>query len=317
MKNELVRGRELKDLEMEDFRNVITPIYKDGVRNVESMNIPVYAHCDRYWNVCLPYIDKMGESLDYKDIDMKQIIITETFRTRFFTIMKTNVEALFASYSNMLVNDKRLLALNTEINKIDYYPAATFSRNLNETLEDRNSKNEFIKELVYYFRPANLLAIYSEKRSVTELNNFDTYRKGFEITTYFTNDRSIVVDLTNLFSTYLMSNVLQSINLVINEKEIYDILSSYITRLGGDLFDILSMIFITMYETAQQYLEYTAYLCYIVDNKELIKEMDEEYLKDKAESNQERNNIADESISILNSIINAATAKLEALKNNK
>lgn len=317
MKNELVRGKELKDLEMEDFRNVITPIYKDGARNVESMNVPVYAHCDRYWNADLPYIDRMGESLDYKDIAMKQTIITETFRTRFFTIMKTNVEALFASYSNMLVNDKRLLALNAEIDKVDYYPTATFSRNLNEVLGDRSGKNDFIKELVYCFRPTNLLAIYSEKRAVMELNNYDTYRKGFEITTYFTDDRSIAGDLTNLFGTYLMSDVLQSMNLVINEKEIYDILSSYITRLGGDLFDILSMIFITMYETAQQYLEYTACLCDIVDNKELIKEMDEEYLKAKAESNQERNNIEDDNINTLNSIINAATAKLEALKNNK
>lgn len=318
MKNEVMQGRELRDLEMKDFKNVITPIYKDGAKEVESMNIPIYNCCDKCWNTELPSIDKMGEFVEYEDIAMKQIIMTETFKTRFFTLMKTNVESLFASYSNMMINDKRLLDLNDEIGKVDFYPTSTFSRNLDKALEDGCGKNDFIKELLYNFRPANLTNIFYDKGTNIQLHDYSIYRRAFEITTYFTADRSVVVDMTNLFGTFLISDILESMKLVINEKEIYDIVSSYISKLAADLFDILSMIFITMYETAQQYLEFTAYLCRTIDDKELMIEMDEEYSRAQAEAMEEKEDTDNSKIvDSLNSIINAATAKLEALKNNK
>ena len=311
MKNELIQAKEIRDLDFKDFKNVITPIYKDGATNVESMSIPTYTCCDKCWSVDNPSIDKIGDCVEYEDIAMKQIIMTETFKTRFYTLMKTNVESLFASYSNILLNDEKLLALNNEIGKVDFYPASTFSRNLNNVLEDGSGKNDFIKELLYNFRPANLSNIFYDRRDTPGLYDYEVYRNGFEITTYFTADRSIVFDFTNLFATFFMTTVLESMKSVINEKEIYDILNSYIVKLSSDLFDILSMLFITMYETAQEYLKYTSYLCHTIDDKELMKEMDEEYSKSQAEAAQ------DSDIDALNSIINAATAKLEALKNNK
>ena len=311
MKNELIQAKEIRDLDFKDFKNVITPIYKDGATNVESMSIPTYTCCDKCWSVDNPSIDKIGDCVEYEDIAMKQIIMTETFKTRFYTLMKTNVESLFASYSNILLNDEKLLALNNEIGKVDFYPASTFSRNLNNVLEDGSGKNDFIKELLYNFRPANISNIFYDRRDTPGLYDYEVYRDGFKITTYFTADRSIVFDFTNLFATFFMTTVLESMKSVINEKEIYDILNSYIVKLSSDLFDILSMIFITMYETAQEYLKYTSYLCHTIDDKELMKEMDEEYSKSQAEAAQ------DSDIDALNSIINAATAKLEALKNNK
>ena len=311
MKNELIQAKEIRDLDFKDFKNVITPIYKDGVTRVESMGVPTYTCCDKCWSVNNPSIDKIGECVEYEDIAMKQIIITETFKTRFYTLMKTNVESLFASYSNILLNDEKLLALNNEIGKVDFYPASTFSRNLNNVLEDGSGKNDFIKELLYNFRPANLSNIFYDRRDTPGLYDYEVYRDGFKITTYFTADRSIVFDFTNLFATFFMTTVLESMKSVINEKEIYDILNSYIVKLSSDLFDILSMIFITMYETAQEYLKYTSYLCHTIDDKELMKEMDEEYSKSQAEAAYDSN------VDALNSIINAATAKLEALKNNK
>lgn len=311
MKNEVMQSKEIRDLDFKDFKNVITPIYKDGATNVESMSIPTYTCCDKCWSVNNPSIDKIGDCVEYEDIAMKQIIMTETFKTRFYTLMKTNVESLFASYSNILLNDEKLLALNNEIGKVDFYPASTFSRNLNNVLEDGSGKNDFIKELLYNFRPANLSNIFYDRRDTPGLYDYEVYRDGFKITTYFTADRSIVFDFTNLFATFFMTTVLESMKSVINEKEIYDILNSYIVKLSSDLFDILSMLFITMYETAQEYLKYTSYLCHTIDDKELMKEMDEEYSKSQAEAAQ------DSDIDALNSIINAATAKLEALKNNK
>ena len=311
MKNELMQSREIRDLDFKDFKNVITPIYKDGVTRVESMGVPTYTCCDKCWSTNNPSIDKIGECVEYEDIAMKQIIMTETFKTRFYTLMKTNVESLFASYSNILLNDEKILALNNEIGKVDFYPASTFSRNLNNVLEDGSGKNDFIKELLYNFRPANISNIFYDRRDTPGLYDYEVYRDGFKITTYFTADRSIVFDYTNLFATFFMTTVLESMKSVINEKEIYDILNSYIVKLSSDLFDILSMIFITMYETAQEYLKYTSYLCHTIDDKELMKEMDEEYSKSQAEAAQ------DSDIDALNSIINAATAKLEALKNNK
>ena len=311
MKNELMQSREIRDLDFKDFKNVITPIYKDGVTRVESMGVPTYTCSDKCWSVNNPSIDKIGECVEYEDIAMKQIIITETFKTRFYTLMKTNVESLFASYSNILLNDEKLLALNNEIGKVDFYPASTFSRNLNNVLEDGSGKNDFIKELLYNFRPANISNIFYDRRDTAGLHDYEVYRDGFKITTYFTADRSIVFDFTNLFATFFMTDVLESMKSVINEKEIYDILNSYIVKLSSDLFDILSMIFITMYETAQEYLKYTSYLCHTIDDKELMKEMDEEYSKSQAEAAHDSN------VDALNSIINAATAKLEALKNNK
>ena len=311
MKNELMQSREIRDLDFKDFKNVITPIYKDGVTRVESMSVPTYTCCDKCWSVNNPSIDKIGDCVEYEDIAMKQIIMTETFKTRFYTLMKTNVESLFASYSNIMVNDEKLLALNNEIGKVDFYPASTFSRNLDKVLEDGSGKNDFIKELLYNFRPANISNIFYDRRDTVGLYDYEVYRRAFEITTYFTADRSIVFDFTNLFATFFMTTVLESMKSVINEKEIYDILNSYIVKLSSDLFDILSMLFITMYETAQEYLKYTSYLCHTIDDKELMKEMDEEYSKSQAEAAQ------DSDIDALNSIINAATAKLEALKNNK
>lgn len=311
MKNELVQGKEIRDLDFKDFKNVITPIYKDGAKEVQSMSIPTYTCCDKCWSVNNPSIDKIGECVEYEDIAVKQIMMTETFKVRFYTLMKTNVESLFASYSNMLVNDKRLLDLNNEIGKVDFYPASTFSRNLDKVLEDESGKNDFIKELLYNFRPANLSNIFYDSRPSAGLYDYEVYRRAFEITNYFTADRSVVFDLTNLFATFLMTGVLESMKSVINEKEVYDILNSYIVKLSSELFDILSMLFITMYETAQEYLKYTSYLCHTIDDRELIKEMDEEYSKSQAEAAQ------DSDIDALNSIINAATAKLEALKNNK
>lgn len=311
MKNELVQGKEIRDLDFKDFKNVITPIYKDGAKDVQSMSVPTYTCCDKCWSVNNPSIDKIGECVEYEDIAVKQIMMTETFKVRFYTLMKTNVESLFASYSNMLVNDKRLLDLNNEIGKVDFYPASTFSRNLDKVLEDESGKNDFIKELLYNFRPANLSNIFYDSRPSAGLYDYEVYRRAFEITNYFTADRSVVFDLTNLFATFLMTGVLESMKSVINEKEVYDILNSYIVKLSSDLFDILSMLFITMYETAQEYLKYTSYLCHTIDDKELMKEMDEEYSKSQAEAAQ------DSDIDALNSIINAATAKLEALKNNK
>lgn len=311
MKNELVQGKEIRDLDFKDFKNVITPIYKDGAKEVQSMSVPTYTCCDKCWSVNNPSIDKIGECVEYEDIAVKQIMMTETFKVRFYTLMKTNVESLFASYSNMLVNDKRLLDLNNEIGKVDFYPASTFSRNLDKVLEDESGKNDFIKELLYNFRPANLSNIFYDSRPSAGLYDYEVYRRAFEITNYFTADRSVVFDLTNLFATFLMTGVLESMKSVINEKEVYDILNSYIVKLSSDLFDILSMLFITMYETAQEYLKYTSYLCHTIDDKELMKEMDEEYSKSQAEAAQ------DSDIDALNSIINAATAKLEALKNNK
>lgn len=311
MKNELVQGKEIRDLDFKDFKNVITPIYKDGAKEVQSMSVPTYTCCDKCWSVNNPSIDKIGECVEYEDIAVKQIMMTETFKVRFYTLMKTNVESLFASYSNMLVNDKRLLDLNNEIGKVDFYPASTFSRNLDKVLEDGGGKNDFIKELLYNFRPANLSNIFYDSRPSAGLYDYEVYRRAFEITNYFTADRSVVFDLTNLFATFLMTGVLESMKSVINEKEVYDILNSYIVKLSSDLFDILSMLFITMYETAQEYLKYTSYLCHTIDDKELMKEMDEEYSKSQAEAAQ------DSDIDALNSIINAATAKLEALKNNK
>lgn len=311
MKNELVQGKEIRDLDFKDFKNVITPIYKDGAKDVQSMSVPTYTCCDKCWSVNNPSIDKIGECVEYEDIAVKQIMMTETFKVRFYTLMKTNVESLFASYSNMLVNDKRLLDLNNEIGKVDFYPASTFSRNLDKVLEDGGGKNDFIKELLYNFRPANLSNIFYDSRPSAGLYDYEVYRRAFEITNYFTADRSVVFDLTNLFATFLMTGVLESMKSVINEKEVYDILNSYIVKLSSDLFDILSMLFITMYETAQEYLKYTSYLCHTIDDKELMKEMDEEYSKSQAEAAQ------DSDIDALNSIINAATAKLEALKNNK
>lgn len=311
MKNELVQGKEIRDLDFKDFKNVITPIYKDGAKDVQSMSVPTYTCCDKCWSVNNPSIDKIGECVEYEDIAVKQMIMTETFKIRFYTLMKTNVESLFASYSNMLVNDKRLLDLNNEIGKVDFYPASTFSRNLDKVLEDECGKNDFIKELLYNFRPANLSNIFYDNRPSEGLYDYEVYRRAFEITNYFTADRSVVFDLTNLFATFLMTGVLESMKSVINEKEVYDILNSYIVKLSSDLFDILSMIFITMYETAQEYLKYTSYLCHTIDDKELMKEMDEEYSKSQAEAAQ------DSDVDALNSIINAATAKLEALKNNK
>lgn len=311
MKNELVQGKEIRDLDFKDFKNVITPIYKDGAKEVQSMSVPTYTCCDKCWSVNNPSIDKIGECVEYEDIAVKQIMMTETFKVRFYTLMKTNVESLFASYSNMLVNDKRLLDLNNEIGKVDFYPASTFSRNLDKVLEDESGKNDFIKELLYNFRPANLSNIFYDNRASAGLYDYEIYRRAFEITNYFTADRSIVFDFTNLFATFFMTGVLESMKSVINEKEVYDILNSYIVKLSSDLFDILSMLFITMYETAQEYLKYTSYLCHTIDDKELMKEMDEEYSKSQAEAAQ------DSDIDALNSIINAATAKLEALKNNK
>lgn len=311
MKNELVQGKEIRDLDFKDFKNVITPIYKDGATSVESMSIPTYTCCDKCWSVNNPSIDKIGECIEYEDIAVKQMMMTETFKIRFYTLMKTNVESLFASYSNMLVNDKRLLDLNNEIGKVDFYPASTFSRNLDKVLEDESGKNDFIKELLYNFRPANLSNIFYDNRASEGLYDYEVYRRAFEITNYFTADRSVVFDLTNLFATFFMTTTLESMKSVINEKEVYDILNSYIVKLSSDLFDILSMLFITMYETAQEYLKYTSYLCHTIDDKELMKEMDEEYSKSQAEAAQ------DSDIDALNSIINAATAKLEALKNNK
>lgn len=311
MKNELVQGKKIRDLDFKDFKNVITPIYKDGAKEVQSMSVPTYTCCDKCWSVNNPSIDKIGECVEYEDIAVKQIMMTETFKIRFYTLMKTNVESLFASYSNMLVNDKRLLDLNNEIGKVDFYPASTFSRNLDKVLEDESGKNDFIKELLYNFRPANLSNIFYDSRPSVGLYDYEVYRRAFEITNYFTADRSVVFDLTNLFATFLMTGVLESMKSVINEKEVYDILNSYIVKLSSDLFDILSMLFITMYETAQEYLKYTSYLCHTIDDRELIKEMDEEYSKSQAEATQ------DSDIDALNSIINAATAKLEALKNNK
>ena len=311
MKNELMQSREIRDLDFKDFKNVITPIYKDGVTRVESMSVPTYTCSDKCWSVNNPSIDKIGDCVEYEDIAMKQIIMTETFKTRFYTLMKTNVESLFVSYSNIMVNDEKLLALNNEIGKVDFYPASTFSRNLDKVLEDGSGKNDFIKELLYNFRPANISNIFYDRRDTVGLYDYEVYRRAFEITTYFTADRSIVFDFTNLFATFFMTTVLESMKSVINEKEIYDILNSYIVKLSSDLFDILSMLFITMYETAQEYLKYTSYLCHTIDDKELMKEMDEEYSKSQAEAAQ------DSDIDALNSIINAATAKLEALKNNK
>ena len=319
MKNEVMQGREIRDLEFKDFKNVITPIYRDGAKEVQSMSVPTYVCSDKCWSVSNPSIDRIAEGIeDYGDIVKKQIIMTETFKTRFYTLMKTNVESLFASYSNMMVNDKRLLDLNNEIGKVDFYPASTFSRNLDKVLEDESGKNDFIKELLYNFRPANISNIFYNRRDNTDLYDCEVYRNAFEITTYFTADRSIVFDYTNLFATFFMTTVLESMKLVINEKEIYDILNSYIVKLSSDLFDILSMIFITMYETAQEYLKYTSYLCHTADDKELMIEMDEEYSKAQAEAMEENNDTDnDKIVDSLNSIINAATAKLQALKNNK
>lgn len=319
MKNEVMQGREIRDLDFKDFKNVITPIYRDGVKEVQSMSIPTYTCCDKCWNVSNPSIDRIAEGVEeYADIAKKQIVMTEVFKTRFYTLMKTNVESLFASYSNMMVNDKRLLDLNNEIGKVDFYPASTFSRNLDKVLEDEGGKNDFIKELLYNFRPANICNIFYDKRDSTGLHDYEVYRNAFEITTYFTVDRSIVFDFTNLFATFFMTTVLESMKLVINEKQIYDIFNSYIVDLSSDLFDILSMIFITMYETAQEYLKYTSYLCHTIDDRELMIEMDEEYSKAQAEAMEEKDDIDNSKIvDGLNSIINAATAKLEALKNNK
>lgn len=319
MKNELIQGKEIRDLEFKDFKNVITPIYRDDAKEVQSMSVPTYTCCDKCWSVDNPSIDRIAEGIEgYGDIVKKQIIMTEVFKTRFYTLMKTNVESLFASYSNMMVNDKRLLNLNDEIGKVDFYPASTFSRNLDKVLEDESGKNDFIKELLYNFRPANICNIFYNRRDTTDLHDYEVYRNAFEITTYFTADRSIVFDYTNLFATFFMTTVLESMKLVINEKEIYDILNSYIVKLSSDLFDILSMIFITMYETAQECLKYTSYLCHTVDDKELMIEMDEEYSKAQAEAMEENDDTDnDKIVDSLNSIINAATAKLQALKNNK
>lgn len=319
MKNEVMQGREIRDLEFKDFKNVITPIYRDGAKEVQSMSVPTYVCSDKCWSVSNPSIDRIAEGIeDYGDIIKKQIIMTETFKTRFYTLMKTNVESLFASYSNMMVNDKKLLNLNNEIGKVDFYPVSTFSRNLDKVLEDKSGKNDFIKELLYNFRPANISNIFYNRRDNMDLYDYKVYRNAFEITTYFTADRSIVFDYTNLFATFFMTTVLESMKLVINEKEIYDILNSYIVKLSSDLFDILSMIFITMYETAQEYLKYTSYLCHTADDKELMREMDEEYSKAQAEAMEENDDTDnDKIVDSLNSIINAATAKLQALKNNK
>lgn len=319
MKNEVIQGREIRDLEFKDFKNVITPIYRDGAKEVQSMSVPTYVCSDKCWSVSNPSIDRIAEGIeDYGDIVKKQIIMTEVFKTRFYTLMKTNVESLFASYSNMMVNDKRLLNLNNEIGKVHFYPASTFSRNLDKVLEDESGKNDFIKELLYNFKSANISNIFYDRRDTTGLHDYEVYRNAFEITTYFTADRSIVFDYTNLFATFFMTTVLESMKLVINEKEIYDILNSYIVKLSSDLFDILSMIFITMYETAQEYLKYTSYLCHTADDKELMREMDEEYSKDQAEAMEENDDTDnDKIVDSLNSIINAATAKLQALKNNK
>lgn len=312
-------GRGLSDIEMAEFKNVITPIYQNGEANVEVMDLSIFSHCDKYWSADFPYNDKVGERIGYDDIVTKQDIITQTFKNRFFALMKTNVEGLFESYANAIVNDPRTQILNREIKKIDYYkidyyPTTMFSRNLPKELQDddKYDKNDYIKELIYYFKPTRLEDIYSDRMGSTgELDNFDIYRKAFKITTYFTEDPTITGDMTNLFSTYLIRNVMGVMKMSINDQASYALLKEYVTRLADDLFDILSMIFISMYETAKQYLEYTSYLCNVVDNFNDIKEgiypnveFDDDYTKE-------------DHINTLNSIINAATAKLEAMKNNK
>lgn len=249
-------------IKKENFNDVLIPVY-NNIKPVVHRN-PIYGIMDKQWNKDFMFIDKMKKKVNGRDIINKQDIIIETFRNRFTALFTMNVNSVFNLHNQLILQNQKIRDRLSNYNLLLLYE------------ENPERENKFL------FHHLNAISNLIEPTPYCNIiHNVDNYNKypfevssdvsiiynnAFNIETYFTEDSTIIVDLTNLFSSYLIKQALSVLHIYgVLDVTLAEELNNHIIALSSNLYDVLSMFFIVMYETANQYYEFIITL----DNNEL------------------------------------------------
>lgn len=293
-----IQEKELKRIkECAELKQVFFPVVNGEMIKDQSLTFSLYNTVDQIYSSQSNEKKIMDtynfDQLSPGDLFLKQRHIAETFKNRMYSKLFVSLSGLYKKYELIIRNDEDL-----KEKCFNYVSKKRFNRFNNQNILDEIAKRVFS---VPY-------RIYSLDRGFINRNNDDNYNDALidilDISSYLTNDLTIVTDLTISFTSFcnkeLKKSFIDQLLAFGDDDENNDILSlltqefnNHIEYLTSDIYDMIYCIISEGILIANQYREYSYYNCInekVEETKEQQRQKLREEMRDKMRKSKKEEN---------------------------